>query len=219
MTIERHLVYDPAGGHLARDPDTGHLIRAAIAKIDTSSLSTKQGIDTQSADWPGPYPDETVAMANAVAAMQADSWGSGRSPERYTYKYFDGAYNTQCRARASYYVYDCDAAGVSGQDIIALTVKVTTPNGGSSYNALTYRLKIHIAATNTPYTAWADIYNSPHYTGSANGWVTIPYIGTLDDYLFFYQTADSYSALAQSGAGFNGEDARMADNLIIALDQ
>jgi hypothetical protein len=209
MTIERHLVYDPATGHLVYDPDSGHLVYAAIARYIYASRPSKKGIHTHTNPFPpeGPYPDEAVAMADAYTDMQACSWGNnGVQPERETYKFFDTQYNTRCTARCCYYKFDTSAE--SGSDITAINIKIQTAYpAGFGWLALTYRLKIHISATDSPYTAWADIYNSPHFSGATNGMVNIPYTGTLNNYLFIYHTADSYAALAVAGPGSAYENA------------
>jgi hypothetical protein len=205
MTIERHLVYDPATGHLVYDPDSGHLVYAAINRYIYGSRLSKKGVHTHTNA--GSYPGETDAMADTVADMKACSWGNnGNVAQRGTYKFFDTQYNTRCTARCCYYKFDTSAE--AGSDITAISIKIQTAYpAGSGWLALAYRLKIHTAASDSPYTAWTDIYDSPHWSGSTNGLVTISYVGTLDDYLFIYHTADSYEAIPVTGPGDAQENA------------
>lgn len=208
MTTERHLVCDPATGNLVRDPATRHLVYAAISSFNLDTSAEKDGSDAHYATPPA-WVDESIVMADAVAAMKAADYGSNRNHlKKYTRKQWTYSGNeTFCSAACA--VYRWDTSAESGKTIKSVRLKIANPQTASHY-AVTYRLKLIVSSSSSWATSWTDIAGSPQFTGSTNGDVVVTWSATLSNYLFCYLTDDSWSAPAVSGAGSRTESARLS---------
>jgi hypothetical protein len=197
MTIQRHLVFDPASGHLVRDPATGHLLYAALVPALFSGSSGKKGIHTHdNAGAPPVYPAESTVMADAVSDMQAAGWYYTTAALRSTEKFWDGKANTRCTASCREYSYNSSEVKGATLSGVILTVAATT-------SVDTYRFKFAVSASGTPSDTWSVIHDGPQFEGTTTGTTFfIPFTATLDDYFFLYVSAADYSALALADPGY-----------------